>query len=279
MTTFPKNLQNLHLEGYDKPILFKSAIDDDFQPEVYEEDSNEPRIFMKAVSIASYDILKICLPLKDIIAIINHEIVNLPETYKRLYEEEISSREHIPFNNSFELIQFPKFPKFVERHTPLIKETKLLKLCKFYWEFKVEHVIPEKPDSISETQYESFMEQEKRNTSRVEIFIYRDNPSKNTDTKTNYFICMNRLFGRSYSYTDFTNALKIHLKKKKDMGNLYDLREPLIKLQYYRENTHIIKYITNELIIREVCSFIGLPEEENTNTSYFYNIFNKINVI
>ena len=210
----------------------------------------EPPIFERKFELMSYYIIKVCIPLGEVVETIQEEIGKIKETYEKLYQFE--RNEKYLLGLPYSLLQ----PPYI-RNTASINKVEITKPSTFEWMIDVSHLMTNDNNN------------DKRNYAKIEILLYRNRPNTMQDptssTTTTYYICMNRLSGKSHVYFDLYDSFKTSLKRKKQLYYLYKLREPLLLLQYVKEDSYKTRYVTNEYIMREICSFIGFKIEEKGN--------------
>ena len=194
--------------------------------------------------------IKVYIPLQVIQQIIEDEIEKIEEKF---IFESIKEAEHIAG-------QFFMVP--VRPHDNLISITNVVKRNPFDWTIEIQHEMPQRREGWTDEIYE-LLKRQKELHGKIEVRIYANNENKGFEK---FYVYINRLCGRTPVYYDFHSSLKNKLKEIEKEHKNFILRKGLIQLmegtQYKPdEETCITRYLLNEYVVREICSF--LPEEDS----------------
>ena len=204
---------------------------------------------------------EVIMPLQVIQQIIEDEIEKIEENFMI---ESIKEAKNIAGQ------LFPMLPAV--SHDNLIATKNVIKRNPFDWTIEIQHEMPERQEGWNEQIYELMKRQDELH-GKIEVRIYTNNENKSLEK---YYIYINRLSGRTPVYYDVRSSLIKKLKEKEIVERRFILRKGLIMLmegtaykegeegeegEKYKE-THITRYLCDEMIVRELCSFIQ-EEEDN----------------
>jgi hypothetical protein len=209
--------------------------------------------------------IPVIMPLQVIQQIIEDEIEKIEENFmiESIKEEEANAGQ-----------LFPMLPAV--SHDNLIATKNVVKRNPFDWTIEIQHEMPEREEGWNDAVYE-VMIQQKELHGKIEVRIYANKENKSFEK---FYVYINRLSGRTPVYYDFRSSLIKKLKEKEIVERRFILRKGLIMLmegtaykevkedeedeeeqesEEYKE-THITRYLFDEMIVREICSFI--PEDD-----------------
>jgi len=242
----------LDFKKYGKVVTWKEM--EEFEEEIRRSLTEPPQItFMSARDT------EVIMPLQVIQQIIEDEIEKIEENFMI---ESIKEAEAIAGQ------LFHMAP--VISHDNLIATKNVIKRNPFDWTIEIQHEMPQRHEGWNDEIYE-LMKRQQELHGKIEVRIYANNENKSLEK---YYIYINRLSGRSPVYYDFAFSLKKKLREIEIVERRFILRKGLIMLmegtaykegeegeedEKYKE-THITRYLCDEMIVREICSFI--PEDD-----------------
>ena len=201
--------------------------------------------------------IEVFMPLQVIQQIVEDEIEKIEEKF---IIESIKEAEHIAGQ------LFPMVPGIP--HNNLISTKNVVKRNPFDWTIEIQHEMPQRHEGWTDEIYE-FMKLQQELRGKIEVRIYANNENKAFEK---FYVYINRLCGRTPVYYDFHSSLKNKLKEIEMNHKNFILRKGLIQLmegtQYKpEEETHITRYLLNEYIVREICTYLH-AEDSKKSTAY-----------
>jgi len=201
--------------------------------------------------------IKSSMPLKEVQSTISDVVNNIGQNYAKLALEE-------KINNDSEEIEFGYARAPVRGHD--ISYVDIQNVNPVQWKIFIQHELPLKLDGMRDEFYQDCILKDKRLYLKMEINIYIH---RECDNFIGHFVEIHRLSGRSQVYYDFyRNVCQVFAEKEK-INWFYKAREPLLLLyegldlhgdfinKNKNKNKNIVTYLLNDLIMRELCSFIG----------------------
>jgi len=187
-----------------------------------------------------WGITSVTIPIEELKTIIENIILEkLKKKNDELLEDNNKQRSQLSENTFFYVIP---------ENYPEIEEISIYKKNPFRWKVSIKHKIPERDKDLPEYIYELYIKQDLKLFVDFYICIYKRGE--------NYIIDTHRTKGKSIALRIFRSILKEELQRKESNYIRYKNRKSLIMLS---EGINIVKpeYITIEIIVKEICSFIS----------------------